>query len=539
MWALRLLSGPQAGLITPLSSGRNLIGRAPQCAIRLNHPGISKEHCEITIQQSQIQIKDLGSSNGTFVNGVRIQSGLVRLGDKIGLHDLYFDIIASIPQMSNVSQFPNAYPNAPHPVMMGNTALQTDQFPQMQQHPSATPAGNPNPLVQQGFVQGLISHFQEYMERVALPGVYRLPQLMEFKSVLLLFTAAFIFVVTVLSMFPMIQITKASIMNESKRRALSLARTLAQVNQQTLLQGSYNSLSTHSAETEDGVKQALIVQQNDGMVLAPASRQGQTPNLPFVHSARKEMKSQVGEIDSNTIGASFPIGGFDPNTGDTVVKAHAIIIYDIGSLAFDDGRAISLFMQTLIIASLVGLIIFYFMYKLIEYPIASLNAQLDEALRQKADSLEVKFQFPALQNLIGNINSLLTRYLQGGDSPSANVTPENPGREYDAEKFLELIHESALALKGDGTLLAGNSSFEQLTRINIASMKGQGTSSLPDMALQQNIDFLINKAKEVPQSRHTDQLEFNGNTYQIHCQAFTSLGGQIEFFIVILTRSSE
>ncbi len=109
-------------------------------------------------------------------------------------------------------------------------------------------------------------------------------------------------------MIPMVANTRASIIGESKRRAASIARTVATINQAALLQNSFSSLSTSAAETEDGVKQVLIVQQSDGMILAPASRAGTTPDLPFVHTARREMRPQAVEVDSSTIDASFPIG---------------------------------------------------------------------------------------------------------------------------------------------------------------------------------------------------------------------------------------
>jgi len=373
----------------------------------------------------------------------------------------------------------------------------------------------------------------DYLERVALPGVYKLAELTEFRYVLGGFIAVFIVAVTLLSMIPMVQITRTSVLAESKRRALSLARNVAQANQQLLLQGNYSSLSTQSAETEDGVKQVLIVQQSDGMILAPASRAGTTPDLPFVHAARREMKKQVSQIDSQTIGASFPIGLYDPNTGEPSVKAHAIVIYDIGSLAFDDGHVLSLFMQTLIIASLVGLILFYFMYKLIEHPIDALNEQLDVALREKRDSTELNFQFPALQNLMGNINSLLTRYIHGEVDSGGPVNMVS--RDAEAENLVQLMGYPTIAISGEKRIIAVNINFEQLAHASAAQLNGHSLNALPDMALQQNLHHLMEKAQEVPGTIHSDQLEFGGHNCQIHCQAMGVEKNSVAYFVVSIT----
>jgi hypothetical protein len=380
-------------------------------------------------------------------------------------------------------------------------------------------------------VKAILEKAQQYLERVALPGVYKLPQFVELKMVLLGFVVIFIFTTTLLSMIPMVQITRASIVNESKRRAASIARTVATLNSTALLQNSYSSLSTNAAETEDGVKQVLIVQQTDGMILAPATRAGTTPDLPFVHVARREMRPQAVEVDSSTIGASFPIGLFDPNTGEQVVRAHAIVLYDIGSLAFDDGRAISLFMQTLLIASLVGLILFFFMYKLIEFPLNSLNAQLDSAMRDKTDNTEVNFMFPPLQALIGNINSLLTRYIHGGAEAGASAAGFI-NKDGEAENLVQMVGFPCVSISKEGRMIACNQAFTLLLRMDASAIQGQSYKSLPDIALQQNLEGLLGRVIENPRILHTDQLEFSGHLCILSCQGMMSSTGEVDYFVI-------
>ncbi|WP_413289937.1 FHA domain-containing protein [Bdellovibrio sp. HCB337] len=545
MWALRVLTGPAAGQTFDLRMGRNLIGRAPNCDVKITSNGVSKEHAEVHVYKEKIMIADLKSSNGTFINGVRVQNGLVRLGDKISVHDVIFDIIPAA-EIRPKSSVPSQTVNISLP-MNGNAAPQyyPQQYQQGYQQPAPQMMGVVHPTlpeadetpqqldVPQNFMQEMMARAKDYIERVALPGVYKLPQITEFKYVLGGFIAVFIFMVTLLSMIPMVQITRASILAESQRRAQSIARNVAMANQQLLLQGNISSLSTHSAETEDGVKQVMIIQQSDGMIMAPASRAGVTPDIPFVHMARREMKTQVAQVDSNTIGASFPIGQYDPNTGEPSVKAHAIVLYDIGSLAFDDGHVLSLFFQTLILACLVGLLLFFFMYKLIEYPITTLNEQLDTALREKKDSADVNFQFPALQNLVGNINSLLTRYLNGNTDGAAPMMMVS--RDAEAENLVQLMGYPTIAISGEGRIITINANFEQIAHATSGQLNGQPLTAIPDMALQQNIQHLMQKCRDVPGSIHSDQLEFSGHNCQIHCNAMGVENGTIAYFIVSIT----
>lgn len=557
MWALRILTGTQAGNILELKMGRNLIGRGPTCDIKMTSPGVSKEHTEVMVYKDKIVVTDLKSSNGTYLNGVRLQNGILRLGDKLGIHDVLVDVIpapdirpastrsqAQAPSNNSVSvpyygggaapQMPppmHIPQNMPHSMPQGMPQpMNSMPGPDMMQAGSPAPA----PAYHPGGVKALLEKAQQYLERVALPGVYKLPQFVELKMVLLGFVVVFIFTTTLLSMIPMVQITRASIVNESKRRAASIARTVATLNSTALLQNSYSSLSTNAAETEDGVKQVLIVQQTDGMILAPATRAGTTPDLPFVHVARREMRPQSVEVDSSTIGASFPIGLFDPNTGEQVVRAHAIVLYDIGNLAFDDGRAISLFMQTLLIASLVGLVLFFFMYKLIEYPLNSLNAQLDTAMRDKTDNTEVNFMFPPLQALIGNINSLLTRYIHGSAETGASASGFI-NKDGEAENLVQMVGFPCVTISKEGRMIACNQAFTQVVRMETSAVQGHSYKSLPDIALQQNIEGLLSRVNENPRVLQTDQLEFSGHLCILSCQGMTSSAGEVDYFVITVS----
>lgn len=56
----------------PLTKDKQIVGRHTDCQIRVPIAAVSRHHCEIAVHESSITIRDLGSSNGTYVNGVRI-----------------------------------------------------------------------------------------------------------------------------------------------------------------------------------------------------------------------------------------------------------------------------------------------------------------------------------------------------------------------------------------------------------------------------------------------------------------------------------
>ena len=79
-----------------LPNGAYLIGAGRNCHIRLEHPDISGRHAQLVVSDNEINIMDLGSSNGTFIGGsddplfsnrmVRVSPGtVIRLGRQVEL----------------------------------------------------------------------------------------------------------------------------------------------------------------------------------------------------------------------------------------------------------------------------------------------------------------------------------------------------------------------------------------------------------------------------------------------------------------------
>ncbi len=67
-----VLAGSDVGNIFKLDQGHTTLGRSPDADIRLVDDGISRHHARLTLTGMSIQVEDLGSSNGTYVNGERI-----------------------------------------------------------------------------------------------------------------------------------------------------------------------------------------------------------------------------------------------------------------------------------------------------------------------------------------------------------------------------------------------------------------------------------------------------------------------------------
>ncbi len=66
------------------------VGRNPGLSLTLSSDSVSKEHAELFLEDGQLCVFDLGSKNGTFVNGERIEQSRLREGDILHIGQVEF-----------------------------------------------------------------------------------------------------------------------------------------------------------------------------------------------------------------------------------------------------------------------------------------------------------------------------------------------------------------------------------------------------------------------------------------------------------------
>lgn len=93
-WFIEAQTGPVAGLEFHVNETPIVIGRAIDCELTLLRSHVSRNHARLQVIDNTLNIEDLGSSNGTYVNGSKI-TDKARLydGDEIRLKDIIFTVI--------------------------------------------------------------------------------------------------------------------------------------------------------------------------------------------------------------------------------------------------------------------------------------------------------------------------------------------------------------------------------------------------------------------------------------------------------------
>ena len=84
-----------------------VVGRHPRCDSRVDSPRVSRWHCSLTEVDGALWVQDLGSSNGTWINGRRVVSALVRPGDVVAIADVCFRVEKTQTDRPNQSDSPD------------------------------------------------------------------------------------------------------------------------------------------------------------------------------------------------------------------------------------------------------------------------------------------------------------------------------------------------------------------------------------------------------------------------------------------------
>lgn len=94
---LRVAQGAQAGREVIIPVAEFLIGRGEECHLRPRSDAISRRHCVIAVSDRQVELRDLGSKNGSYVNGNRVEGTcLLQSGDQVAIGPLNFEIVIEV-----------------------------------------------------------------------------------------------------------------------------------------------------------------------------------------------------------------------------------------------------------------------------------------------------------------------------------------------------------------------------------------------------------------------------------------------------------
>jgi pSer/pThr/pTyr-binding forkhead associated (FHA) protein len=388
MYKLVVVGGKSRGQEFVLKAGDNSLGRDSSCDIHFSVEGVSKKHLTVTVTDDFVYVQDMGSANGTFLNGKIIKRATVKGGDKIGLPN-------AILQLVHVQE--------KKVVIKKKVANQREREESIEDILSGGKL--PDSLV------GKVFWFFKYKFMPALHGIN---QEYEWKVLLAIFTAAFALITITLTIFPVLQDSKEVLVTEIANRGAHYAEEIGRMNAAALEQKNLERIDTTFLDSEEGVVSYELFDL-EGRIVRPISRLNEYTNDPFSvqtrewFSVNKNSKVKKQLLENSQIGIGKIILAYNTRTGTPEPVGIIAIRFAPRTLAVEATKSSKLYFESLITSFLVAIIYFGIVYYLTLKPIEEIRYQTEEALRGKRRNIDSKLLFEELNPVRNAINTGLQR----------------------------------------------------------------------------------------------------------------------------------
>ncbi|HEX4265419.1 MAG TPA: FHA domain-containing protein [Verrucomicrobiae bacterium] len=118
MAKLVVLSAGMNGRTHELNVDKTTIGRVEDNTFQIADPSVSSHHCEVVLRGSDVVIKDLNSTNGSFINGEKISESVLKPGQTLRLGQIELQLLTDgmpIPEPKAPAPAPGGSTSAPAP----------------------------------------------------------------------------------------------------------------------------------------------------------------------------------------------------------------------------------------------------------------------------------------------------------------------------------------------------------------------------------------------------------------------------------------
>jgi len=563
MFKLTVIAGPLRGNAYQLNEGDTVIGRVQGSEILLQSTKVSKKHCVITVSGSTVSLKDAGSSNGTFVNGILSTSKKLNHGDRISIGEFVLEltkVVARKPaalQNQLVSQRPMAQVIPMQNSMTGLAdlgampPLGTAPMPGMQVQ---TSAGAAPP-------KDLIEKVKFYFEKYVINFLYTLNEKHQWNMIVKGLIGLVVVFTAAVSTFPLLDKVQDILLLEGRNRAQALARLMADRNTMAIFEKTETKMDISFAERESGIVSAYLVDM-DNRIMAPSKRMNQSlsdgQEGRFSNQARRwfeknqdknffsmpfwkadgSLDATLPALEGNMLGFAEPVKILDPRTNRNVVVAMAIVFLDLNRILIDDASGFIMFLTSIVFGSLMAAAVYVSIHRLTTRPLEHLNKEIDKALRGEIMSVDNPYKIEEFDGLVTVVNTVIQKLGPGGGNGPGGFggATEHPEDAINPMKFMaQRSSVPMLVLDADKKIACINDNMEEVTGMRSDSVTGSPLeNAASDQAFLLMVNDLIGRASVGNPDGVGDTLEFSGVNYQIEVLGVGSPGGNAKGYVISL-----
>lgn len=457
MFKLVVVGGKLRGKEYVLNDGENLIGRGQDADVVIPVEGVSKRHLKVTVNDDTAFAEDLGSSNGTLVNGKIIKRMTIKDGDKIALPNLIFQVVYVLEKKVIIKK----------KVFKGKDGDDDayDDLNQVEPMPASLMA---KPIwIFKHKVMPLVYSFNEQYEWAALVG----------------FLLFFFIVINIsLTILPVLNDNRKLLQREVSYRAKQYAAEVDRLNNVFLRDKNLDQVYTGFLEGEDaeGVESYKLFDM-EGRVYRPVAQLNTIVNDSFSVDALKHFKdpskadSELIEGKGKIVRVARAIKAHDKLLGRDVVVAIIALTFAPTSLATEAANNSKAYLESLVTSGMVAIIFFGMLYYMTIRPLDDLKIQIERVLRGRQKEVETKVMFKELHPLKNSINSILSRLkeLQSADTGEMQTLEEDGPYLRALEEFMAGAQGPVMILNSEKIIQRINPEGEDLIGLRENSASGQ------------------------------------------------------------------
>jgi hypothetical protein len=446
VFKLVAVGGTKRGQEVVLNEGENVFGRSMECDHVLDVEGISKKHMKITVNGENCFLEDLGSSNGTFLNGKLIQKKSLSDKDKVAVPNIIYQLV---------------YVKEKKKIVKKKVA--------------STEESDVELGMKDAIPKDLLGKIKYNFKHKLMRVLYGFNEQYEWNVLLAILLFIFVCGNIYLTIGPVLSTSEEMIYNEIKARGKQYANEVARTNAIHLKNGELQRIDTLFMDKlqSEGVESYELFDM-DGRIIRPASKIDTYIQDVFSVKAKNKFQNTgrytFSFIDKDagngTVGIAKTLMVHNINTGQNEPVGIIAIKFKPDSLQRFNVMNSSAYLKALIYTTLLGVLFYGFIYYLTIYPLEEIKYQAEEVLRGRRKELESKKLFQEIRPLRNTFNTVLqknrelsnedvgefaeieedTNYvailkeiMEGTDSPSMILN---------SEKNVEYVNEAASDLTG-------------------------------------------------------------------------------------------
>ncbi len=526
MYKLVAVGGKVRGQEIILNEGENTVGRAAECDHQLSVEGVSKKHMRVTVQGETAYVEDLGSSNGTFVNGKLIKRMTINSGDKIALPNVIYQVVYVVEKKVIVKK----------KVTKAKESEEDNSQDVLDNEPVPADA---------------IGKLKHKFKHKVMSFMYSFNEEYEWRGMVAVVIGIFIVVNISLTIFPILRDSRQILLFELAKRGVHYTEDIARLNARALERKDIDKLDTAFLDNEDGVTSYELYDM-EGRIVRPIGKLNQYISDTFSVQARNDIVKGLqggkgsGEdtikrfLEDGEVGIARAIKAYNVRTGVEEPVGIIAIRFAPKSLVMEAANNLKAYMESVTTSGLVGIIFFAIIYYLTLRPIEEFRIQIEMALRGKVKEVELKKKMSELSPLKSSINTIIQRIreLQNDGPSDMNRAEDDAPYINQLREFMRGAQGPVLVLNSEKIIQDLNPECEDLLGIRANASTGTGLlDTARDQGFAATVIDLCDKSASNSGVNQKENYELAGADHEVNVVSLIGKDSFAKGFYITFVKS--